>query len=214
MQQQPSDRNVVREMRVRLPLPILIPVGALLCIAIVTIGLSRILLNIPSDAAVIVALAVAIDVLGAAAYVASRPRMDGGTLAELFMVALFPVIIGIVLTQINFTSSTAASSKGGGAPPAAAVSNTATLVAKNVAFVQKTLTVIGKNGFTVHFDNQDPTSHNFGIYDKKGGKELFKGNVVTGPNTTDYKVKPLKPGTYYYQCDIHPDSMNGSLTVK
>jgi plastocyanin len=37
---------------------------------------------------------------------------------------------------------------------------------------------------------------------------------VTGPTTTNYKVKPLKPGDYYYQCDIHPDSMNGTLTVK
>jgi plastocyanin len=211
--QEHRDQNVVREMRVKLPLPILIPVGALLLIAIVTIGLSRILLNIPSQAAVIVALAVAIDVLGAAAYLAAKPSMARGTVAELLMVALFPVVIGIVLTQINFSSSTTPTSKGG-PPPAAAVSNTATLDAKNVAFVQKTLTVIGKKGFTIHFDNQDPTSHNFGIYDKKGGKELFKGNVVTGPNTTDYKVKPFKPGTYYYQCDIHPTSMFGTLTVK
>jgi plastocyanin len=212
--QQHSDDNVVREMRVKLPLPILIPVGALLLIAIITIGLSRILLNIPADAAVIVALAVAIDVLGAAAYLAARPSMARGTMAELLMVALFPVIIGIVLTQINFSSTETTKSPGGSAPPPAAVSNTATLDAKNVAFVQKTLTVLGKKGFTIHFDNEDPTSHNFGIYDKKGGKELFKGNVVTGPNTTDYKVKPFKPGTYYYQCDIHPDSMNGTLTVK
>jgi plastocyanin len=212
---QEPDHNVVREMRVKLPLPILIPVGALLFIAIVTIGLSRILLNIPADAAVIVALAVAIDVLGAAAYLAARPSMARGTMVELLMVALFPVIIGIVLTQINFSSTeTTAKGPGGSAPPPAAVSNTATLDAKNVAFVQKTLTVLGKKGFTVHFDNEDPTSHNVGIYDKKGGKELFKGTVVTGPNTTDYKVKPFKPGTYYYQCDIHPDSMNGTLTVK
>ncbi|MEA2509817.1 MAG: hypothetical protein QOG21_1899 [Actinomycetota bacterium] len=212
--QEHRDQNVVRELRIKLPLPILIPVGALLLIAIVTIGLSRILLNIPSEAAVIVALAVAIDVLGAAAYLASRPRMARGTVVELFMVALFPVVIGIVLTQINFSTSTTTTSKGGGPPPAAAVSNTATLDAKNVAFVQKTLTVIGKKGFTIHFDNQDSTSHNVGIYDKKAGKELFKGNVVTGPTTTDYKVKPFKPGTYYYQCDIHPASMNGTLTVK
>jgi plastocyanin len=210
--QRPSDPNVVHEMRVKLPLPILIPVGALLLIAVLTIGLSRILLNIPSDAAVVVALAVALDVLGAAAYLAANPHPARGTLAELMMVALFPIVIGIVLTQINFSSEEPAKSPAAAGP--APVSNSATLDAKGVAFTEKTLTVLGTKGFTVHFDNQDPTAHNMGIYDKKGGKELFKGSVVTGPNTTDYKVKPLKPGDYYYQCDIHPDSMNGTLTVK
>jgi plastocyanin len=210
--QEPTDSNVVREMRVKLPLPILIPVAALLLIAVITISLSRILLNVPEEAAVILALAFAIDVLGAAAYLAARPSLSRGTLAELLMVALFPVIIGIVLTQINFSSTEAPKSQG--PPPPAAVSNSATLDAKGVAFTEKTLTVLGTKGFTVHFDNEDPTAHNFGIYDKKGGKELFKGSVVTGPTTTDYKVKPLKAGDYYYQCDIHPDSMNGTLTVK
>jgi plastocyanin len=214
MQRPPSDPNVVREMRVKLPLPVLIPVGALLLIALLTIGLSRILLNVPEEAAVIVALAVAVDILGAAAYLAANPHPARGTLAELMMVALFPVIIGIVLTQINFSSASETPRKSDAAAAPAAPTTSATLVAKNVTFSQKTLTVLGAKGFTVHFDNEDPTAHNFGIFDKQGGKELFKGNVVTGPTTADYDVKPLKPGDYYYQCDIHPDSMNGTLTVK
>jgi plastocyanin len=209
--QERQDPNIVREMRIKLPLPVLIPVGALLFIAVMTIGLSRILLNVPSDAAVIIALAVALDVLGGAAYLAARPRPSPGTLAELMMVVLFPVIIGIVLTQINFAS---AETTGGGSGGPAAVTSSATLIAQSVAFQEKTLTVIGTKGFTVHFDNKDSTTHNFAIYDKQGGKELFKGDVITGPNTTDYQVKPLKAGTYYFQCDIHPTSMNGSLTVK
>jgi plastocyanin len=209
--QERSDPNVVREMRIKLPLPLVIPVAALVLIAALTIGLSRILLNVPSEAAVIIALAVALDILGSAAYLAARPRPSPGTLAELMMVALFPVVIGIVLTQINFSS---AESKRGGARPPAAVTSTATLVANNVAFEEKTVTVVGTKGFTIHFDNKDSTTHNFAIYDKQGGKELFKGDVITGPNTTDYQVKPLKAGTYYFQCDIHPTSMNGSLTVK
>jgi plastocyanin len=210
--QQHSDPNVVREMRIKLPLPILIPVGALLFIALLTIGLSRILLNIPADAAVIVALALAIDVLGAAAYLAANHHPARGTVAELMMVALFPVIIGIVLTQINFSSSEPANNEAAAAP--AAPSDTATLQAKGVAFEEKSLVVLGTKGFTIQFDNEDPTAHNVGIFDKQGGKELFKGSVVTGPTTTNYKVKPLKAGDYYYQCDIHPDSMNGTLTVK
>jgi plastocyanin len=209
--QQRSDPNVVRELRIKLPLPVLIPVGVLLLIALCTIGLSRILLNIPSEAAVIVALAMAINVLGAAAYLAANPRPARGTVSELAMVVLFPIVIGAVLTQINFATAEPATSQ---ASAQAGPSNSATLIAKNVAFAESSLTVLGTKGFTVHFDNQDSTAHNVGIYDKKGGKELFKGAVITGPNQTDYTVKPLKAGAYYFQCDIHPESMNGSLTVK
>jgi plastocyanin len=212
--QQQSDPNIAREMRVKLPLPVLIPVAALLIIAVCTIGLSRILLNVPSEAAVIIALAMAINVLGAAAYLAAKPHPGRGTMAELMMVVLFPIVIGIVLTQINFSSTSETTTKSDAAAAPAAPSNSATLQAKGVAFAQKSLVVLGVKGFTLHFDNEDPTAHNVGIFDQKGGKELFKGSVVTGPTTTDYKVKPLKPGDYYYQCDIHPDSMNGTLTVK
>lgn len=211
MTQRPTDRDVVRELRVRLPLPVLIPVAALLFIALCTIGLSRILLAVPTEAAVVIALAMALNLLGAAAYLAAKPNPERGSIMELLMVVLYPVIIGIVLTQINFT--TAATAHPGNSAPAAP-STSATLVAQNVAFVQHQLTVLDGAGFTIHFDNKDSTTHNVGIYNKKGGKELFKGSVITGPNSTDYNVKGLKPGTYYYQCDIHPLSMTGTLTVK
>src|ERR671919_617681 len=47
------------EVRMRVPLPIIIPLGALLVIAVITIGMSRILLNVPSEIAVVIAIAVA-----------------------------------------------------------------------------------------------------------------------------------------------------------
>ncbi|HEV2686500.1 MAG TPA: cupredoxin domain-containing protein, partial [Actinomycetota bacterium] len=42
---------------------------------------------------------------------------------------------------------------------------------------------------------------------------LFRGTVITGPGSFPYAVPPLKPGHYYFHCDIHPKQMNGTLIV-
>jgi plastocyanin len=41
---------------------------------------------------------------------------------------------------------------------------------------------------------------------------VFKGDVVTGPVTTDYQVGPLGAGAYTFVCSVHPN-MTGTLTV-
>ena len=64
-----------RENRQSLLLPILLPVGILALIALVLYGFSRILLNITSTAATVVACIAAVAVVGLATFVASRPRV-------------------------------------------------------------------------------------------------------------------------------------------
>ena len=42
---------------------------------------------------------------------------------------------------------------------------------------------------------------------------IVVGEVITGPDATTQIVVPaLDAGTYYFQCDIHPD-MNGTVVV-
>ncbi|MEA2506155.1 MAG: hypothetical protein QOH48_773 [Actinomycetota bacterium] len=125
----------------------------------------------------------------------------------LFLYLLIPIVAIAILAGVN---------KGGAAAPAAASSAPTgpTLIAQNVQFTTSSLNLPANQPITLHFENKDSTPHNVGIYDKKGGKELFRGSPITGPTTTDYKISPVKPGTYYFQCDIHPESMNGSVTVK
>jgi plastocyanin len=69
---------------------------------------------------------------------------------------------------------------------------------------------------TVKFTNNDPIIHNFSVYDKKGGTELFTGDLFKGPNVTkeEHFTAPAKPGDYYFQCDVHPDTMFGTLVVQ
>ena len=69
--------------RDRLVLPLLIPFGALLIIAIPVIGFSRILLSLTKDAATAIALIVALSILVVAAVVASRSVVRASSLASM-----------------------------------------------------------------------------------------------------------------------------------
>jgi plastocyanin len=66
------------------------------------------------------------------------------------------------------------------------------------------------------FDNQDPgIPHNADFLTEAGGDELFSsGALAAGPETqTVPKVDPQDPGTYYFQCEAHPTTMNGTFLV-
>src|SRR5918992_2166809 len=98
--------DLVEEVRVRIPLPIVIPGVAVIVIGLVAFGVSRILLNVPKQVAVALALVMALNVLGACAYVALKPTpMTTATWAELFVVLTYPVVIGVVLTQTGIAGA-------------------------------------------------------------------------------------------------------------
>jgi len=67
---------------------------------------------------------------------------------------------------------------------------------------------------TITFTNKDAgVTHNIAIYgDSSHTTNLFRGQIVSGPATVTYSIPPLAPGTYYFQCDVHP-TMNGTVTV-
>ena len=69
---------------------------------------------------------------------------------------------------------------------------------------------------TVTVDNQDQAAHNFAIFTDPNRQlgEIYKPTHDTQPGQKfDYAVQPLKAGTYYFECFIHP-SMNGTVSVK
>lgn len=81
------------------------------------------------------------------------------------------------------------------------------------SFDQDCLAVPANSRFTITFVNQDAERHNIDILDHAGGTSLFMGKLITGPKTVTYTVKPLPVGTYYFRCDVHPLTMNGTLMV-
>lgn len=205
--------DLVEEVRVNVPLPIVIPIGALVVIGGIAFGFSRILLNVPKHVAVALALVMAMNVLGACAYVALKQKMTSATWAELFIVLTYPIIIGIVLTQTGIVDNSAGESKPPVAEESQAPAGTA-LVAEGLAWDTDALSTAADKPFTVHIENKDTTIHNFAIYeDDSLDKNLFKSDDISGGATVDEDVDALPKGSYYFQCDFHP-SMNGTLTAE
>ena len=93
---------------------------------------------------------------------------------------------------------------------------TITLVAKDLKYDKSEIDAPADTSFTVILDNQDQSvPHNFSVYSGKDlAQKFFTGDLDTGPATKSYTIPPLKAGTYYFRCDVHPDTMNGTLTVK
>jgi len=87
------------------------------------------------------------------------------------------------------------------------------LSAQNIKF-DKTELSAPAGPFTIHFDNKDAgVSHDVDILDSSGAK-VVDDKDFPGPGTQDYNVPPLKPGTYKFECSIHPTQMFGTLTVQ
>jgi plastocyanin len=86
------------------------------------------------------------------------------------------------------------------------------ITAQATAFDTSELLLPADKPSTIVFDNQDPLPHNVAIYTAEGGEQLFAGEIITA-TTAEYPVPPLQPGSYYFQCDVHPTEMNGTVTV-
>ena len=91
------------------------------------------------------------------------------------------------------------------------------IIAKGTAFNKDCLAEPANKAFTLTFDNQDAgVPHNVTIFK---GRDANSGALVQkppfpGPKSEQYQVPALKPDRYYYHCDVHPNSMTGTLVVK
>ena len=68
---------------------------------------------------------------------------------------------------------------------------------------------------SVTFDNQDEgILHNIRFYegDSADGTFVRKSEIRRGLRTANNTMK-LEPGRYFYDCEVHPATMTGTLTV-
>ena len=138
------------------------------------------------------------------------PALDAGTHA--FHCEVHPTMVG----QVEVTEGGGGPGGGGGGQAGGGGgSPTATVTASGIAFDTSTIDLPADQPSTIHFVNEDnATQHNIAIYPSADdlANFLFRGEPITGSSETDYAVDPLKAGTYYFQCDIHP-TMNGTVNV-
>lgn len=213
------DRSeLIGELRLRVPLPFLIPLGALLLIGGLTFGFSRILLSVPKEAATVLALTMAANILGACAVLALRPNLGRSTMVELAMVALYPVVIGAVIAQVGF-GEVHEGTEGGPPTKIEAAAGVVPLQAEGITFDTSEIKLVSGEDATVALDNLDSVPHNFAVYANEADGQSFTDPIFDGPDlpggeSTEYAFPAPKPGEYYFQCDIHPGSMNGTVIVE
>ena len=97
------------------------------------------------------------------------------------------------------------------------------LTAKNTTWNTNCLAVHAGSPFKVTIANQDEgVDHNFAIYPSladgiSGKHEYFETGRFPGVSTRSFDVsalKGLKPGHYYFQCNVHGVAMAGAFVVK
>lgn len=211
-QQVQPESGLTHEVRFRVPLPIVIPLGALAVIALIAVGMSRILLSVPKEVSVIIAIAIATNILIASAFIALRPESARLSWPELAIVALYPLIIGIVIAQLGLGAGHSAGEAEQG--EAAAAAGSGEVAAANVQFNTDTIELEAGADAEVPFVNDDTVEHNIAIYeDDSADKEIFVGDVIPGGQQVTYTFTAPEAGEYYFQCDLHP-AMNGTVTVE
>jgi plastocyanin len=89
------------------------------------------------------------------------------------------------------------------------------VVAENISFDTSCIGIPSGQKVVIRFVNNDAgTQHNIAVFPSSDqlGNPLFQGDLVTGPDTTDYEVGPFEPGEYFFHCDVHP-TMSGVFRV-
>jgi plastocyanin len=106
---------------------------------------------------------------------------------------------------------------GGVVPGAGGEPVRVTLVARDIKFDKRTITVAAGADVTVVLQNQDAgVLHNFAVYTNRAATQrVFVGEIFAGVATREESFKaPSTPGNYFFRCDVHPDTMTGTFVVR
>ena len=89
------------------------------------------------------------------------------------------------------------------------------VVAQNNAFDKTCVAVVANQAFTISFENKDSTAHGFTIAESETATtNLFQQAPLRGPQTATLNVGALRPGTFFFKCQVHPNQMKGTFVVR
>jgi plastocyanin len=123
------------------------------------------------------------------------------------------------LAQLVKEEDVAQANGGGGAGGGGATGGPVqvTLVAENIMFDPTSITASAGVEVTVTLDNRDAgVLHNVAFYtDRSASSPIHVGELITGVATEDVVfTSPSTPGSYFFRCDVHPDTMTGVFNVQ
>ena len=187
--------------------PLMLPVGGTMLAALIAISISRILLATSVDIAPWISLVVAIAILGACAWVASRPRMASTILSAMAAVAAVAMVgagaVGAAQGEREFHKEH---------EPEPVV-----IHAKGSNFVEKRVeAAIHDDKIHIEFVNEDEEIfHNVALYESEAAdaEPVWNGAGFPGHDEREYSFEAPDPGTYAFRCDFHAN-MVGTFVVQ
>ena len=88
--------------------------------------------------------------------------------------------------------------------------------ALNLLFDKDRLVAPPNTEVSLVFNNNDAgVLHNVSVYRSRNAEEpIFTGELFVGVDTRTYRFETPEAGSYFFRCDSHPDTMNGSFVVR
>jgi plastocyanin len=102
-------------------------------------------------------------------------------------------------------------------PTAPAGTTQLEITATNLVFDKSSLTARAGQPVQIIMHNRDAgIPHNVSVYtNRSASQRIFVGELHTGPGDFTYSfTAPAAPGTYFFRCDVHPDTMTGNFILQ
>jgi plastocyanin len=147
---------------------------------------------------------------------------------QVFVFSLIPlalVLTGVIIGSIHFSGGdsqaevfpTPRPNQSSGPPPTPIPGATSLqITAQNLAFSTRTLSATANQPVQLAFNNADAgVVHNFAIFNNSSKTtNLYRSPPDVGPKTENLTFTAPAPGTYFFVCEAHPDTMTGSFTAR
>jgi uncharacterized cupredoxin-like copper-binding protein len=193
-------------LKTRVLLPLLVPLFALLIVAVLVLNISRIFLAGDEDAALAMGIIITLGILIGASVLAAAPRMSTSSMA----VTLGLVFVVLSLAGIVSLGPSLESGEGGGTSVYSTKPANSTTTVEALATLKFNATQFNAKGPVVQLDYTGATGHTLAIQ----GKDGFLLTTDAGGKKSG-KIE-LKPGDYTIYCTVpghEAAGMKATLTV-